>query len=311
MRPKINFSCCITPWEDSTGRIEPGDTLPVDFFNWKCTKLVDNGKLSAEPVTCLYGDKYVHPWYELKAGESVFISNGTVKISCDIVNGGLRRSSEVVPGCFYNGTVYQIGEDWTEENPGDKNSSHKIWMTCQRGESGYFEKKVLGCVLKRKLGDYSGPNTAGEVDLTEIIDKKIMLGEVEWRIYDEEIENRDNSLCVETEPGHVALKKATEEEIGCTHKNQFHPYRSHWDDLEMGASLFCDDHKKVVKNRCAVNGRSLWVSPFIDYKLSNGCTFICNGQKNILKCPEQLSFLEVKKTATTRIPTTLKAELGF
>ncbi|EGT49892.1 hypothetical protein CAEBREN_02257 [Caenorhabditis brenneri] len=167
------------------------------------------------------------------------------------------------------------------------------------------------CVLKRKLGDYIGPNTAGEVDLTEIIDKKIMLGEVEWRIYDEEFENRDNSLCVETEPGHLALKKASEEEIGCTHKNQFHPYRSHWDDLEMGASLFCDDHKKVVKNRCAVNGLSLWVSPFIDYKLSNGCTFICNDQKNIIKCPEQLPFLEVMKTATTRIPTTLRNELGF
>ncbi|EGT49861.1 hypothetical protein CAEBREN_12478 [Caenorhabditis brenneri] len=80
--------------------------------------------------------------------------------------------------------------------------------------------------------------------------------------------------CVETEPGHVAVVKATEEV-------------------------------------CLVNGTEYKINPLLEHKLSNGCTFICNEQKNIYKCPDQLSFMEVMKTATTKIPTTLKTELGF
>ncbi|EGT49888.1 hypothetical protein CAEBREN_10562 [Caenorhabditis brenneri] len=116
--------------------------------------------------------------------------------------------------------------------------------------------------------------------------------------------------CVETEPGHVAVVKATEEEVGCTYKNQFHKYDSYWKDLEMGAVLKCDQFNKVRKDRCLFKGMELHPNSY-EPRLSNGCTFICNEQKNIYKCPDQLSNFEVMKTATTRIPTTLRAELGF
>ncbi|EGT49843.1 hypothetical protein CAEBREN_03921 [Caenorhabditis brenneri] len=128
---------------------------------------------------------------------------------------------------------------------------------------------------------------------------------------DSEGEDRDMERCVETEPGHVAVVKATEAEVGCTYKNEFHKYGSYWEDLEMGAVLKCQNDNKIEKKECLVNGSEYYVSIFCELKLSNGCRFICHEQKNIYKCPNQLSFLEVMNEATTRIPTTLRAELGF
>ncbi|EGT49836.1 hypothetical protein CAEBREN_23864 [Caenorhabditis brenneri] len=79
----------------------------------------------------------------------------------------------------------------------------------------------------------------------------------------------------------------------------------------MGAGLRCLELNKVTKDYCLVNKNSYFVDPQHEHKLSNGCTFICHHQKNIYKCPDQLAYLEVMKTATTRIPSTLRAELGF
>ncbi|EGT31201.1 hypothetical protein CAEBREN_20368 [Caenorhabditis brenneri] len=117
--------------------------------------------------------------------------------------------------------------------------------------------------------------------------------------------------CVETEPGHVAVVKTTEAEVGCTYKNQFHKYLSTWEDLEMGAVLKCEQFNKITKYSCLSNGIESYPIFQIEHKLSNGCTFICHEQKNIFKCPDRLPFFEVIKRATTRIPTTLRAELGF
>ncbi|EGT49854.1 hypothetical protein CAEBREN_08198 [Caenorhabditis brenneri] len=126
-------------------------------------------------------------------------------------------------------------------------------------------------------------------------------------------ENKDREMerCVETEPGHVAVVKATEEDVGCNYKNQFHKYLSSWEDHEMGAGLICLEFNKVMKNYCLVNGKKYYADHQHEHKLSNGCTFICHDQKNIYKCPDQLKFMEVMKTVTTRIPTTLKAKFGF
>ncbi|CAL2047322.1 unnamed protein product [Caenorhabditis brenneri] len=136
------------------------------------------------------------------------------------------------------------------------------------------------------------------------------LNEVEVLFYSSS-EDREMKRCVEIEPGHVAVLKATEEDVRCKYKNQFHHYLSYWEDHEMGAVLSCDRGNKVTKTFCLVNGTDYHTNSQQEHKLSNGCTFICHHQKNIYKCPNQLSFLEVMKTPTTRIPTTLRAELGF
>ncbi|EGT49905.1 hypothetical protein CAEBREN_04005 [Caenorhabditis brenneri] len=128
---------------------------------------------------------------------------------------------------------------------------------------------------------------------------------------DSAVEGRIMERCVETEPGHVAMVKVTEEEVGCTFKNEFRKFLSYWKDLEMGAVLRCNQGNKVTKPVCLINGTEYHTDPNVEHKLSNGCTFICHSQKNIYKCPDQLKFMEVMKTATTRIPTTLRAELGF
>ena len=53
-----------------------------------------------------------------------------------------------VPGCYYNGTVYKLGEFWLEENQGDKHLVQNVTMECVRSESGYFDKKVTGSFRK-------------------------------------------------------------------------------------------------------------------------------------------------------------------
>ncbi|EGT49842.1 hypothetical protein CAEBREN_14931 [Caenorhabditis brenneri] len=151
-------------------------------------------------------------------------------------------------------------------------------------------------------------------------EKFMELNEVEFSI-DSSREDRKMERCVETEPGHVAVVKVTEEGedmrvyrhtyVGCTYKNQFHEFASYWKDLEMGAVLSCDQGNKVTKPVCLINGTEYHTDPNVEHKLSNGCTFICHSQKNIYKCPDQLKYMEVMETATTRIPTTLRAEFGF
>ncbi|CAL2047324.1 unnamed protein product [Caenorhabditis brenneri] len=193
---------------------------------------------------------------------------------------GMVKVDSQFPGCYHNGTVYTVGQEWIEENPGDKKIS--VMMGCQRGESGYFEKKVLGCLVTVEtysiVGTYLGNDSYHVTNETYTYEKIMELNAVEV-LSDSEGEDREMERCVETEPGHVAVVKTTEEEVGCTY--------------------------------CLVNGTEYYVSHSREHKLSNGCTFICHDQKNIYKCPDQLSYMEVMKTATTRIPTTLRTELGF
>ncbi|EGT49862.1 hypothetical protein CAEBREN_16642 [Caenorhabditis brenneri] len=160
------------------------------------------------------------------------------------------------------------------------------------------------------VGTYLGNDSYHVTNETYTYEKIMELNAVEV-LSDSEGEDKEMERCVETEPGHVAVVKATEEEVGCTYKNQFHKYDSYWEDHEMGAVLKCEHDNKIEKKECLVNGTEYYLSHSREHKLSNGCTFICHEQKNIYKCPDQLSFMEVMKTATTRIPTTLRAELGF
>ncbi|CAL2047325.1 unnamed protein product [Caenorhabditis brenneri] len=317
---EMNYQYCTKPNDTephhpimaSSQFIHPEQSVTIDeVFIWKCVKTRENGKYSAEPFRCVYKAENGTN-VEMMAGESSQTNNGSIKHYCDIANGGLRRVTEYVLGCYHNGTVYTVDETWEEENPGDKNSSQRVKMGCRRGESGHFEKKVLGCIITKssKVVEYLENGSSIVTNETYTYIKYMKLNEVEILSYSED-EDRELERCVETEPGHVAVVKATEEEVGCTYKNEFHKYDSYWEDHEMGAVLKCEHDNKIEKKECLVNGTEYYLSHSREHKLSNGCTFICHEQKNIYKCPDQLSFMEVMKTATTKIPTTLRAELGF
>ncbi|CAL2048628.1 unnamed protein product [Caenorhabditis brenneri] len=308
---------CIAPSGRYVGngpisRIPPG-TIFFDYdFNWKCTESRENKeKLSLEPVSCVYYEKDAKKPTEVKPGEWKMAENGYVKYFCDNWNGGMKRVAEFVPGCYHKGKIYAVNEKWTEKNHGDKNSSHSVWMTCHRAQSGYYEKKLIGCIVKKMIfGDFTvidGNETYG-VGVQEY-DKTYSLTEVEVE-WDETMKGQRHWRCEETEPGQVTFREVTQEEIGCTYKNQFHQFGSYWEDHEMGAGLICVQGNKVEKTRCLVNGKE-YNAYNDEFQLTNGCTFICNKQKNIYKCPDQLTFLELVKTATTKVPTTMRSELGF
>ena len=127
---------------------------------WKCTRNVEDGRLSLEPIACQSVERNEN--YEvLSPGSSRTMNNGSVKHSCDIGDGRLKSVFEFgewiskrkvykvqisVPGCYHNGIVYQLGDEWQEENQGDKHLVQNVTMECVRSESGYFDKKVTGAL---------------------------------------------------------------------------------------------------------------------------------------------------------------------
>ncbi|CAL2037190.1 unnamed protein product [Caenorhabditis brenneri] len=275
---------CLSPQESKSiiitarsGLIYPGETEETDYFKWKCSRQPNNG-LSIEPITCLLKDRN-GKLFEMKPGESN--DTGLIRHTCDIINGGLTRVTEFVHGCYHNGTVYRIGEKWREVNPGDRNSSAYVIMECYRSESGYFDKRVIGC---------ENDDCSDEAYKTLIkYDMYIKLNSfLNFYSDDEEIKK-----CVETEPGHVALIAADRKETDCVYAGVSHPITTSWSDKSKAARFWCSEENKVFKSYCEIDE---CININSEHKLSNGCTFVCDSKKNIYKCDNQLPNMQVMKS---------------
>ncbi|CAL2037189.1 unnamed protein product [Caenorhabditis brenneri] len=103
--------------------------------------------------------------------------------------------------------------------------------------------------------------------------------------------------CYRSESGYFD-KKVTD--MACIYKNETHPYKSSWIDEEINAELYCSDANRVVKTNCVIRGHYYSTSVYDEYRLSNGCTFICNEQKNIFKCPNLLPSLKTVEAVGTK-----------
>uniref|UniRef100_A0A1I7T6L8 Serpentine receptor class r-10 n=1 Tax=Caenorhabditis tropicalis TaxID=1561998 RepID=A0A1I7T6L8_9PELO len=140
-------------------------------------------------------------------GDSFETRNGSIRQSCDFANGGLRKVTEYVPGCYHNGRIYEVDREWEEENPGGETPLLNVTMTCKRGKSGYFEKEVARCVLYVKQD-----NTEIAEDPENIVYKFIhhmQLNEVVISYAGNKIDKKQK--CVEVELGRVGLIEVTEE----------------------------------------------------------------------------------------------------
>ncbi|PIC32156.1 hypothetical protein B9Z55_012595 [Caenorhabditis nigoni] len=84
-----------------------------------------------DPYQAFLKKEFVSDQSRLEVGESKMSGNGTTRVNCDKFDGHVRRVSEAFSGCYYNGTVYQIHEEWEEPNPGNDSSLWKL-MSCQR-----------------------------------------------------------------------------------------------------------------------------------------------------------------------------------
>ncbi|KAF1754974.1 hypothetical protein GCK72_021540 [Caenorhabditis remanei] len=264
---------------------------------WKCTRNVEDGRLSLEPVACQSVERNEN--YEvLSPGSSRTMNNGSVKHSCDIGDGRLKSVFEFVPGCYHNGIVYQLGDEWQEENQGDKHLVQNVTMECVRSESGYFDKKVTECKFNSEEEydvHHLGNNSLYiekfidyiTIRLNNYYEKSdLVIVEDSDGIQSSKRVNTRHLKCVETEPGHVTLINVTEEETGCTYKNQTYLHKSSWVDVTQGAGLRCGNGNEVMKDYCSLNGKMHTLGE--ELKLSNGCVFVCDEQRNIYICDDLL-----------------------
>ncbi|PIC32161.1 hypothetical protein B9Z55_012599 [Caenorhabditis nigoni] len=218
----------------------------------------------------------------LEVGESKMSGNGTVRVHCSQLDGHVKRVSEAMSGCYYNGTVYQIREEWEEPNPGNDSSLWKV-MTCQRSENGYFESKIVGCLFD-EIHNFTNPDDSVE---TWVQRNEYRLNEVKDFFLDNQYKK-----CVESEPGVVKLEKMAEDyEPVCTVNNVI--FKDFYDDDVKGVRWECI-RGRVEKNQCKV-GKNRYLSfDSPEEQLPNGCKFICNLQTNIFKCDEALSMFKVE-----------------
>ncbi|CAO4384302.1 unnamed protein product [Caenorhabditis nigoni] len=234
-------------------------------FLWSCEKSEIDGSLNLEPSACV-GEQLGQKTHKIKAGETEIYKNGSIVVSCKRFEGRLQRVSTPVSGCFYNNTVYPLGAYWSEPNIGDSQTLHRF-MTCDKSESGYFEKKVAGCILQSEVVQYIMLNQTWE--LAEKIFKK----------------------CVETELGKVDLISVEKFEDTCNLDGVTYQ-RGQWFDEQRGANLRCA-FGKVEKDSCEIGGVLVWLNH--EVKLSNGCTFLCHPQTNIYSCDVALHEMKISR----------------
>ncbi|EGT53235.1 hypothetical protein CAEBREN_16434 [Caenorhabditis brenneri] len=153
----------------------------------------------------------------------------------------------------------------------------------------------VGCVYETEVWNV-GESAATPLELTTAnmtialnnAEETYVVGENE----NVEKKNRKEKKCIQTEPRHVSIIEVGIDDMACIYKNETHPYKSSWIDEEINAELYCSDANRVVKTNCVIRGHYYSTSVYDKYRLSNGCTFICNEQKNIFKCPNLLPSLK-------------------
>ncbi|PIC32159.1 hypothetical protein B9Z55_012597 [Caenorhabditis nigoni] len=257
---------------------------------WEATYRDEDQYPDEEAVACAYNDldeeltfqkPELFPQFRIEVGESKMSGNGTVRVKCSKFGGNVRRVSEALSGCYYNGTVYQINEEWEEPNPGNNSSLWKL-MSCQRSENGYFENKLVGCLFD-EIRNYT------------FFENKTWVERVEYRLNEvsDPRYKRQWKKCVESEPGVVKLEKFPEDyEPVCKIDNVI--FTEFYDDDVKGVRWECS-HGRVKKFQCIV-GKNHYVDMISPEKvtLPNGCEFICNPQTNIFKCDESLAMFKIE-----------------
>ncbi|EFP00779.1 hypothetical protein CRE_21258 [Caenorhabditis remanei] len=86
------------PFNRFNGIINERELVQAFGMVWKCTRKVEDGSLRLELFACSverFRYRYLDP------GESRTMNNGSVKHSCDIVDGGLRSIFEYENGTYY------------------------------------------------------------------------------------------------------------------------------------------------------------------------------------------------------------------
>ncbi|CAO4372676.1 unnamed protein product [Caenorhabditis nigoni] len=236
-----------------------------------------------DPYQAFLKKEFVSDQSRLEVGESKMSGNGTTRVNCDKFDGHVRRVSEAFSGCYYNGTVYQIHEEWEEPNPGNDSSLWKL-MSCQRSENGYFKSKLVGCSLHEEQ-NYTSIDNSVQTFLSKI---EYRLNEVTDPYYKGKWEK-----CVENEPGVVQLEKMPEDyEPVCKVDNVV--FKDFYDDDVKGVQWYCNANRNE-KLSCKI-GKNHYVNVWSaeEHQLPNGCKFICHPQTNIFKCDEALSMFKIE-----------------
>ncbi|CAO4372679.1 unnamed protein product [Caenorhabditis nigoni] len=259
---------------------------------WEATYRDEDHYPDEEAVACAYNDldeqlifqkPELVPQFRIEVGQSRMSGNGTVRVKCSKFGGNARRVSEALSGCYYNGTVYQIHEEWEEPNPGNDSSLWKK-MGCQRSENGYFESKLVGC-SNHESHNYTNFDNSVETSVQR----------VEYRlnkVRDPHLEGQYKK-CVESEPGVVKLEEVPDNyEQVCEVDNAV--FKNFYDDEVKGIRWWCNDGR-VRKDLCII-GKNHFDSVRLPHErqLPNGCKFVCHPQTNIFKCDEAQNMFKIE-----------------
>ncbi|KAF1746509.1 hypothetical protein GCK72_022965 [Caenorhabditis remanei] len=205
--------------------------------------------------------------------------NGKVRVKCGRFDGHVRKVSEAVTGCYFNGTVHKLGEVWTEPNSNglEETSAVNKTMFCSKSAEGYFQSKLIGC-SRTHIRNY----TYG-VRFFETTDRIQLNSTNEVSPY---------LMCTEDTPGGVQLVNVNEKkEAGCLIDNVWHKGSEPWIDEQRGAVFECHSYSQYRKKECLIENRRISIDK--EVKLSNGCTLLCHPQANIYKCNTPLINFEV------------------
>ncbi|CAO4372677.1 unnamed protein product [Caenorhabditis nigoni] len=219
----------------------------------------------------------------LEVGKSKTSENGKVRVKCSRFDGHVRRVSEALSGCYYNGTVYRINQEWEEPNPGNDSSLWKV-MSCQRSENRYFTSEIVGCSIQKTLNYTNDDNSV----VTWVDKREYRLNYVFYHSHE-----KLRKKCVESEPGVVKIENVGEDyEPVCTVNNVV--FNDSYDDDVKGVRWQCN-YGRIKKISCKIGkDYHVDVNTGVEHQLPNGCKFICHPQTNFFKCDEALSMFKIE-----------------
>ncbi|PIC32153.1 hypothetical protein B9Z55_012594 [Caenorhabditis nigoni] len=218
---------------------------------WESSHRDEDDYPDEEAVACAYRDVDPYRAYQkqdlvsdqsrIEVGQSRMSANGTVRVKCRRFDGHVRRVSEALSGCYYNGTVYRIHEEWDEPNPGNDTSLWKV-MSCQRSENGYFESKLVRCSIHKTHSWTNADNSVGSY----VIKRDYILNIISDRYREGQWKK-----CVESEPGVAKIEEVPDYEPVCKVDNVV--FKDIYDDDVKGVVWYCHIGRNEKRRKFSSN----------------------------------------------------------
>ncbi|CAI2347679.1 unnamed protein product [Caenorhabditis sp. 36 PRJEB53466] len=269
----------------------PNETVTDGFFTYKCVK--NEAALVLEPISCEDHGKVMN------VGESVKKVNGSVIVDCNQYDGDLKLVAEYVPGCYHNGTVYRVGENWEEMNAhGDESNVEWLEMECKL-ENGYYENRVSGCITEQFVEEDQGEQGM-ELEQNELVltiemssngrrlkVKRLTRIVVKLGDFLFDAKSETYRKCAQLEPGYVGFLEAEYKRPKCTLENrETREEADEWIDAKKGTKMVCQGGE-AVKKGCLIGDYELGL--YEKRILSDSkCVFLCHPLTNVYACEEPL-----------------------